>query len=285
MVQQWQGTVGANANILPITSLSHVTHNREAAAIRTDDKFVFIPKAKVGKAVHKTVKVTQDPITHQSILTHIPPGVPIFPHGRMSWWGISSTNWHETEFGCNFRARLVESRNTMPGLVEADYLKDEPDSRYGNHEFIVSLSNLMKIYKQSRTDTNKEVCLKNAGTLHYKYEICYVIMAAMEGDIDHIFPGIYNEPHNNGKLICGSIPSFKIKHPFTCSRNSQTNYWNNYSWETLAFALYFPDNPEMVLKCPKEYCREIETKHSFCTSKQPTRQGLVCPNELLPSLS
>ena len=53
----------------------------------------------------------------------------------------------------------------------------------------------MTIYKQSRTDCkDKEVCLKNAGILGYKYEICYVvIMTAMKGDVDDILPSMFGE--------------------------------------------------------------------------------------------
>ena len=291
VVQPWKDAVRAKANILPITYLSHITHNEQAAAIkRNDGKFVFIPKAKVGKAlgrydgspVGETFKATR------GTFTEIPFGSPVFP-GRISWWGISSTNCHETEF----QALVDESKRTMPRLVEANYLKDVPESRYGNNKFIVSLPNLMKIYKQSRTDCkDKEVCLKNAGTLRYKYEICYVIMVAMEGDIDDIFPSIYGEPRfkhnglidNNGKLSGSSIPDLKIKHPFTCSWFDYMKLWEKYSWEILVFALYFPDDPQMVLECPREHCREKEIKHSSpCLSKQPTYPGSrhwVCPNEL-----
>ena len=289
MVGPWQGIVEANANILPITSLSHITHNRQAAAIRGNDgNLVFIPQAKVGKAlgrydgspVGETFKATG-----QGTFMRIPPDHPVFP-GQISWWGISSTNWHETELGHNFRARLVESKAIIPNLEEVNYLKGVPDSRYGNHEFTVSLPDLMNSYKQSRTDCKgKEVCLKKAGTLRYKYEICYVIMVAMEGDVDSIFPSMFGEPcfkqngliDINGKLINSSIiPGFQISHPFTRC----TNPWDNYSWETLAFGLYFPNNPLVVLNgC----CREMEIGHSFCTSTKPCPGSYdwVCPNKLL----
>ena len=66
------------------------------------------------------------------------------------------------------------------------------------------------------------MCLKKAGTLHYKHEICYVIMVAMEGDVAiQCFPSMYDEPcfqhngliDNNGKLSDkDAIPNFLIKH-------------------------------------------------------------------------
>ena len=170
VVQPWQDTVEANANILPIKSLSHITHDREADGIKGNDgKFVFKPKARLGKAL---VEYDGSPVDETfkadgpDSLKRILPDSPVLP-GQISWWGISSTNWCETEQGCICRDRLVKTKEAISGLVEAYYLKDISESRYGNHEFIVSLPNLMRIYKQSRTDCrDKEVCLKKAGTLH-----------------------------------------------------------------------------------------------------------------------
>ena len=81
-----------NANILPITSLSHVTQNKQAAKIKgNSDQMVFTPKAKVGKAlggyngspVGDTFKATG-----QGTPVKIPPGSPVFP--GISWWGITA---------------------------------------------------------------------------------------------------------------------------------------------------------------------------------------------------
>ena len=55
-----------------------------------------------------------------------------------------------------------------------------------------SLPDLLTSYKESGTDcTTGKVCFMKAGTLSYKYEICCVIMVAMEGDMeDQVFPSI-----------------------------------------------------------------------------------------------
>ena len=296
LIKPWERIVAANANILPINSLSHITHDVEATAISQTS--LVIPRIKTGKdlgrydgsPVGETFKMTNyNPSEQWDTFTRIPPDSPVLP-GRISWWGISSTNCHETELGRQFRVGLVESKKTMPGLVEASYLRDvhESDSRYGNREFTVSFPNLLKHYKQSRNNCeDKEVCLRNAGTLRYKYEICHVIMTAMEGDVaDQDFPSMYDEPrfqHNglidtNGKLIDSSItPGFQIRHPFTHS----TKAYVSYSWETLVFALYFPDSPQSVLVCPKEDCKEKKIKHSFCIKTKPVYpRKWVCPNEV-----
>ena len=300
LIQPWESRVRDNTNILPIHSLSHVTHNVEAAAIR--ETSLFIPRIKTGKAlgrydgspVGETFKMTYyNPSEQCDTFTRIPPDSPVLP-GRISWWGISSTNCRETELGRQFRARLVESKERMPGLVEASYLRDghESDSRYGNREFTVSLSNLLKNYKRSRTDCkDKEVYLRNAGTLRYKYEICHVIMTAMEGDVaDEDFPSMYDEPRfqdnglidRNGKLIDSSItPGFQIMHPFT--QNYTKDYRVSYSWETLVFALYFPDSPQSVLECLKGDCKEKEINHAFCTKTKPVHPHewkRDCPNRM-----
>jgi len=303
VVQAWQEPVETNTNILPITSLSHVTHNREAIEIRkNDEKLVFKPKAKVGKAIDKydgspvgkTFKPTgyRNPLTKQDMFTRILPDQPVFP-GQISWWGISS-NWAQTDCGATFRTTLDNSIK-YTSLFEANYLKCVPHSRYGNKEFICSFQYLMTYYKQSRNDcVNKKVVLKRAGTLRYRYEICYVIMAAMEGDVDGTYPSMFVEPrfkHNNlidenGKLIsCSTPPGFQINHPFSGYHDLVTNSWVNYSWETLAFGFYFPDNFQMALELPRHLCREEGIPHStrICTSKQPTGgygSPWVCPNDL-----
>ena len=92
-------------------------------------------------------------------------------------------------------------------------------------------------------------------------EICYVIRVAMEDDMeDQVFPSIDGS---------GSILRFTINHPFSSCRDYITNSCISYSWETLAFGLYFPGSPEMVLQCPKDYCCEKEINHSFCTVTKP----------------
>ena len=127
------------------------------------------------------------------------------------------------------------------------------------------------------------MCLKNAGTLRYKHEICHVIMVAMEDDVNAISPSMYGEPRfkqdgfidQNRKINdLSHPPGFQITHPFT-------KYWGYYcSWETLAFALYFPDNSQKNLECPNSSCKERKIGHTYCTSTQPYQGTWICPNDI-----
>ena len=72
---------------------------------------------------------------------------------------------------------------------------------------------------------SKAVYLNRAGTLHYRYEICYVVMVVMEDDLQNsdigALQGMNSEPkfgHNymdgSGKII-NELYS-KVSHPFYC---------------------------------------------------------------------
>ena len=81
MVQEWQDTIEVNENILPITSLSHITHNKQEKLIGGyGGIFVFKPKTKFGKAL---VKYDGTPVgetfeaTGQSTFRHIPYRSPV----------------------------------------------------------------------------------------------------------------------------------------------------------------------------------------------------------------
>ena len=141
VVREWQASVAAKTNILPINFLSHSTHNKAAESIRGNgDKFTFIPKAKSGKVTSEEndTNKTYEPYNGEGFLEIVPSNSTVLP-GKFSWWGISSTNCGGTEI-----QKLVElkGKNSDP-LVEVDFLKheDQIGSRYGNREFISFLPN------------------------------------------------------------------------------------------------------------------------------------------------
>ena len=280
VVKEWQGVVDVETNVICINSLSHVTHDAEADSIREKpNTFIFNPKPKVGKSPRGKDGKNR---TYQQCgdkLKIISTGNPVYP-GWISWWGISSTNCR----GTDIQRQVQELKKEEPQLREANFLKDKPDSRYGKHEFIISFQDLLTSYTQSRTDCiDQKVCLKNAGTLRYKYEICYVIMLAMEGDVAiQDFPSMYGEPlfqhngliDNNGRVIDRHItPNFILRHLFTHYENHYHDFFTgeakthyiNHGWETLAFALFFPKNK--VLECSSRLCNEEEIDHCPPCSK------------------
>ena len=284
----WQPYVTAGSNILPIHYLSHVTHDKQAEEIKQDEVSVFKAKAKWGKSLGKydgfPVGETFKPVNEDKF-EQIPFGEPVFP-GQITWWGISMHEVEATEQGSKFKKAVKDvSEKTeaqYPPLPE--YLKVPPRSRYGNNEFVIRFHDLMKSFKESRTDCggDKDVYLKLGGTLRYKHEVCYVIIVAMAEDIsDEYFkelPSVYNKSpfiHNgcidkDGKIINEETPSFEINHIFSDN-----------TWETLAFGFYFPE-PHISL--PKRQCTERTINHNtrICISTKPPAkyEKFVCPNEL-----
>ena len=282
----WQEATTDGANSLPILSLTHVTHNREAEQIRQNDLvFVFKPRKKFGKTLDRhdrSKKIGETFIKVDDGYKRILPDALVFP-GYLSWWGISSQDSYKSDHGRNFREALVKAKE-RDYLKEAGYLKIPPSSRYGNRGFIFSFQDLISGYKASRNHCKvKDVYLKKAGTLRYKREICYVIIVVMTDDLENKtireLPSIFYEPcldHNgcideDGKLINDRSPSFKLKHPI-----------ESCNWESMAFAFYFPSSNNL-LRLNKELGREVEVDHTFCTSKRPRRHppyDWVCPNDL-----
>ena len=246
----WLEATTDGANSLPILSLTHVTHNRAAELIRQNDLvFVFEPHEKVGKTLNRldgSKKIGETFIKVEVGYQKILPDAPVFP-GYLSWWGISSQDSYKSDHGRNFREALVEAKKSTPYLKEAGYLKIPPSSRYGNHGFIFSFQDLMNGYISRNDGKVKDVYLKKAGALRYKHEICYVIIVVMTEDLENKniqeLPSIFYEPcfdHNgcideDGKLINDRSPSFKLKHPI-----------ESYSWESMAFAFYFPSSNDLL---------------------------------------
>ena len=183
----------------------------------------------------------------------VPSSAAMFP-GYLSWWGISLRQWYKKDArreaelkvyceNCNklgYPANCNVDKCPRKYMNKAGYLKEPPESRYGNVEFILSWSDIMESYKQSRTDCEvQDINLLKAGTLRYRCEICYVVMVTM---YDDDLPG-FNALECTDKLVTDGQgdPFFRIKHPFS-----------PISWENLVFAFYFP-RPEQIFRCPKEW--------------------------------
>ncbi len=185
----WQGAVRDRSNTLPILSLLHVTHNKEADQIRSGDVSIFKPRQKLGKT--KTVidrSVLHVGETYRKIASvgyqyqRVVLGGSLIPV-RLSWWSISTYNLQENNVIRECRKSLCDAKTECSYLKEAGYLKMPPESTYGNKGFVLPLHDLINCYKTSRSDcTVKSVYLKKGGTLRYTREVCYVIMVIMEED-------------------------------------------------------------------------------------------------------
>jgi len=289
----WLGAVTDRSNTLPILSLVHVTHNKEADQIRSGDVNSFLPRQKLGKTKHvQTRTVLHIGETYKQIVgeryqyQRVVPGGPLIPGCCLSWWSISTHHLQENDVGRKFRKLLCDAQSKCPyKLSEVGYLKMAPESTYGNKGFVIPFHDLINCYRTSRTDCQrKHVYLKKGGTLRYKREVCYVIMVVMEEDNQagyfSMLPSMFDEPcfeHNGcinreGKVVSDKTPYFNISHPF-----SELD-----CWESLAFAFVFLSQKQLPLQCPKELCKELEVSHERCTSTQPHPQTneWVCPNRL-----
>ena len=172
----------------------------------------------------------------------------------------------------------------------ADYLKDPPESRYGNNEFSTKLANILQHYWRSRQCPMSEVYLKLGGTLRYREEICYVIMICTEEDLDSLsdFPNLNPEEtevfNSNGLLSKNgsiknhcAVPIFKTEYPVQSCNN------HSCSWEAMVFAFYYPSS-DSVLRCHKDNisCNRID--HGYCISTYPlmkyTGTEWICPNDV-----
>ena len=154
----------------------------------------------------------------------------------------------------------------------ADYLKSEVHSRYGNNEFIVPFHSLMNSYKESRTDCRvKDVYLKLGGTLHYEYEVCYVIIMAMAKDITKKslkeMPSVYDEECfiHNGCIDKDGMKKHSSLQLSTSSVTAHGRHW------LLDFT--FPSTRTCLCNVPKAFVRIRRLATLFAS--QPSQIRMV----------
>ena len=152
-----------------ITTLCHVTHQNEAtsisATIATDKsgKYQFLARPKKGKCGYYA---TDGSPLGESYLCNLNGSIPdentvyeevssdqhLLPEGSYSWWGVEPVE----------------------------------ESRYGSCKFSVSFGDLLRAFQKSHVKFGQKPSLKfrKAGTLRYRYEICYVILVHASTDND-----------------------------------------------------------------------------------------------------
>ena len=249
---------------IPIRKLVHITHPTEAGGIEKegDSHFKFIPRMKYGKSYEpnqgggygETYEKKADGNYEEIQYTDS-----VFP-GYLSWWGIDvRDSWHE--------GRSIVSWNERNGRYVPGYLATKPQSPYGSVAFSIELSDILKYYKRARkSDQGAEVCLKVGGTLRYRHEICYVVIVCLKDDelgdmprriAGHKFPQFVSNGlvDNKGIVIDRNMtPEFIATNIIKSARNDngkpkrgQRYAWDNYSWEQLVFAFYFPTGGENLV--------------------------------------
>lgn len=247
---------------IPITHLSHWTHDTNARDIENDGgPFVF--KTHEKQARQNSYKYNIDYQTVEELQTVLP--------GHLTWWGINVLNWYETD-GAN--VRQIESAlqgETNDRVFLPPYLQyiedprqgdDHGNSVYGRNSFTFPLSELIENYKMSRRDcideSESKVYFKKAGTLRYMHEICYVVLVctskdleeydnlrSMEGAGQEDGPMTYFDANEfiarDGEVLDSQqTPSFISEYPIRAIYPARGDR-RMYSWDTLNFAFYYPN--------------------------------------------
>ena len=303
------GTLKKNASNLsnegrtisvPITNLSHCTHNEQARQI-VDNGYLYFKAYRKDPRENTHVYNIEDGTTKQLFDHHS-----VLP-GYLSWWGISTIEWYHSDDD----KRGKETREIVSRLAQMDREKNErifvppylqycdgqANSIYGGKSFSCSIKDLIGSYKQSRNGSNY-IYFKKAGTLRYMHEICYVILVCTEKDLRNedisSMPGAGQPDINMGRevkyfnlgdesitpdgelLRMALTPEFTSEYPiraiYTGSRKDRLGRF--YSWDTLNFAFYFP-NQQGQLQVESQYITRAATQHD----RLSCHLGYNCPDQ------
>uniref|UniRef100_A0AC34Q0W2 Uncharacterized protein n=1 Tax=Panagrolaimus sp. JU765 TaxID=591449 RepID=A0AC34Q0W2_9BILA len=208
---------------------------------------------------------------------------------NFSWWApVPPQNWEEI-VRSNIPDKLEQYENIL-----ANSPAFKGDSRCGPIGFMVPWDNILKEYARSRGCPVAELELRIFGTCHFSAEIMFTIIVCKTSDVIDIDKEIETEDSKRIKrkhLFVDKKPTtvvmshdeaeYRIKMPaFECvlkknpEENNENFLWkvystigfcdgirpagSNYSWDQIAFALYFPEN-DGKLKIQPKFC-EITTK-------------------------
>ena len=259
---------------IPILKLVHTTHEGAAASIKKRSAFQFKPFPKNGRqgGDHKTLKKTSR--GYERVLG------PLFP-GFYSWWSIYPDG------DCEYIDEAIEELRVREEerlrVYVPDYLKVSPESIYGNRGFVCNVKDLLSSYVKSRSPDKsmRDVCIRIGGTLLYSLEICYVLIVCLADDsalsgfswLDRKSkPFVTNDfIRREGKVN----PETHESLTFNPEHNVTWVNGDRYSYETAAFAFYFPDQHH-CLKVKHRFCSMEDFDHdvNWCVKK---KDG-VCPN-------
>ena len=283
---------------IPIISLSHVTHDKEADKIQRE--FTFKAQEKFGKTREydgRSCGESWRPSKSDEGYFQIPDQETVFP-GYYSWWGIHPEPHESYTTPCEiWKEQCALKAEKRFRTYVPDYIKVYAASRYGNHAFACEFNTLLAAYALARGTRIQDLYLRKGGTLRYTYEICYVLIICTDEDkkylreFDPLTPnskqfrmnGLINE---NGQ-ICNLdvIPTFHPEYIISWSKHeSQPTEVeaDKYSYEHVAFAFYFSQKDSM--RVDPEKCSESIVQHTYCIKTQPTfengKRCWKCPNNI-----
>ena len=259
---------------VPFLRLAHITHDREARQIVNETtKFCeYKVKQKLGRFSGRSFK------WDNSQFVMVDSNTPLLD-GYFSWWSPYTHDYKE-EFrhflsAVELRRQILESFQ-FP-LYFANYLKDPPESFYGNHVFHCDFKYLLNAYAASRF--NSHICIKFGGILRYKYEMCHVLIICVPED-ELYFPPI-NEIMNHGVFYTNGLTDHagivinKDAVADFLPRNIVT--WvagKSYSYATAAVGFYYPNQYGLLKVEPNNWKRGlIGHQSAFCAKKV-----MKCPN-------
>ena len=272
-----------------ITHLSHCTHNEQARQIEGDDDY------RRFKANMKTPRKNTR-VCNIEERTKRKAGQPSVLPGYLSWWGISTVEWYESDDPRGNQTREIVSAlkdsKTKETIYVPPYLQYPNEERicsvYGGISFSCSIRNLLESYQQSRNGKgqNNSIYFKKAGTLRYIHEICYVILVCTKEDLQNedisSMPGAGRPDtremtyFNLGDEFIardGELKTMEITPEFISEYPIRAIYTYNdkvpkrvYSWDTLNFAFYFPEE-QGQLKVESQHiqvCADIKHDEPSC---------------------
>lgn len=241
---------------IPIDNIVHTTHRDSARGIKRKGRpteYTFEPKAKRGKSnLHDSenqgsFKKISERNSFQKIRSH----ERVLP-GNLSWWGLDTIQWYKSDdkLGQTIGKEVKFLRDER--IFVAPFMSNPAESRYGDTGLIVSFKNALQSYKDSRTDlVDPKVCLRVAGTLRYRYEICYVVIVCTTDDKElECYPSLHNCKefddkgfvHESGRIresFYSSTETIDFKPELFIKSVPQKKYS---SYETPAFPFYYPEN-------------------------------------------
>ena len=267
---------------VPITAKSfcHVTHEQPAYEIIQNNNgktyFIFKPKSKQGKQgsgeTYVICNPTDQPPTEETTYRYLTSTERVFP-GYYIWWSINNDDYYPSSY-------LEDYYYFSPPFTSS--------SRYGNVKFSGYIMQLLRCYQEAYAKVNPlpRIQFRCGGTLRYKHEICKVVIMCTDAHPlpEDEFPRMW-QGHD---IRYGRDRKITFVRPLEVTiRNGVSGIidpYIPYSWDTYAFAFYFPDDTYRLICPTSEKFRYSKIEHDdLCHSLQPNPDGsgkLVCPNEL-----
>ena len=165
------------------------------------------------------------------------------------------------------------------------YIGSSHTSRYGSMAIYGSIKYVFEHYQKSLpkdplTGKLPKIELRIGGTLRYKCEVCYVIIACKEKeptlpyDKYPMWPEVEKIQFNSDDVVL-YVNSIEVKN---IKGAASDNSWNHH-----VFGFHFPDGQHQMI-CPKSVFKDKKTIHPnyMCIKKRPQVPGgeWICPDEI-----